>query len=104
MNPTNYIHYEDQSHKDALIAHLYKAVDKQNLTNKWQRVLDNAVHENEIQSFLERYPHFLPGLYDNHNGPRCCVIASKFPFGRDYISDFAFVTPLFILWRCSLLL
>ena len=41
---------------------------------------------------MERHPYMLPGLYDNHNGPRRGIVATQFPFGADYQADFAFVT------------
>jgi len=59
---------------------------------EWENVLGNAKNEQDIQNFLERHPSLLPGLFDYHNGPLHGIVVSKFPFGADYVSDFAFVS------------
>lgn len=49
-------------------------------------------HEQDIQEFLERYPFFLPGLYEYHNGPLGEVVISKPPVGLNFRADFAFAS------------
>jgi len=59
---------------------------------EWNNLLQTSTKEQDIHGFLELHPELLPGLYDLHNGPLHGIVVSKFPFGADYVSDFAFVT------------
>lgn len=62
------------------------------IADQWEAFLESARNEQDVQDFLERHPSMLPGLFDYHNGPLHRIIVSKFPFGADYVSDFAFVS------------
>jgi hypothetical protein len=92
MNPKNWVRYERLEDRDLLIAYLNTKYDKKSALKEWDQLLNHASSESEVQDFLELYPDFLPGLDDKHNGPLASIIATKFPFGSDYVSDFAFVT------------
>ncbi len=66
--------------------------DSNAVLTEWKNVLSRARGEQVIQDFLERHPALLPGLLDFHNGPLHGIVVSKFPFGADFVSDFAFVS------------
>jgi hypothetical protein len=59
---------------------------------EWQALLNQDPHEVQVQAFLERHPHLLPGLRDLHNGPLHDVIVTKFPLGSDFRTDFTFIS------------
>ncbi len=59
--------------------------------DEFKNLLETATLESQIQSFLEQYPHFLPGYKDYHLGPVGRAIVTKLPLGNDYITDFAFL-------------
>jgi hypothetical protein len=62
------------------------------LADKFEKALNSAKKEEDVQDFLERYPHILPGLDTYHHGPIANVIVTKMPLGNDFITDFAFVS------------
>lgn len=69
-----------------------------NIVLEFKQILDkrhhnkNRIkHEQTIHEFLERYPVFLPGLFDLHNGPAGGIIISKIRL-VDFEPDFVFAT------------
>jgi len=62
------------------------------LADRFERVLDSATSEQEIQDFFEQHPQLLPGVGYYHNGPRGELVVSKLPLGHDFVTDFAFVS------------
>ncbi|MGO9014390.1 MAG: Shedu anti-phage system protein SduA domain-containing protein [Dissulfurispiraceae bacterium] len=92
LSPYITIQYDNPAHQEMLVKHMAESTKKDEMLKTWEHLLDSDSKECKVQKYLERFPYFLPGLYDYHNGPRRGVIISKFPFGNDYESDFAFVT------------
>jgi hypothetical protein len=66
-------------------------VDLSSGVTKFKNLFETATLESEIQVFLEKYPHFLPGYMDYHLGPAGRAVVTKLPLGNDYITDFAFL-------------
>ena len=62
------------------------------LADKFESCLAAAKCEQDIQNFLEKYPHILPGLDTFHHGPMAQMIVTKFPLNVDFVTDFAFVS------------
>ena len=62
------------------------------LAHELEVLIDTTRHEEDIQHFFERYPHFLPGLDHYHNGPVYDLVVAKLPLGIDFITDFAFIS------------
>jgi len=62
------------------------------LAGKLKDCLAAASCEQDVQDFLEQFPHLLPGINTYHNGPLASVVAAKWPLGNDYVTDFAFIS------------
>lgn len=66
-------------------------VDLEKAASEFENIVKNANSESEIQNFLEKYPHFLPGFTNYHLGPAARAIVTKLSLGHDYVTDFAFL-------------
>lgn len=45
-----------------------------------------------LQQCFERHPYLLPGIDSLHHGPLAGIIATKFPLGNSFQTDFAFIS------------
>lgn len=63
-----------------------------NAVAQFKKLLDERPAESELQDFLERHAYLLPGIDALHCGPVGGVVATKFPLGNDFRTDFAFVS------------
>ncbi len=55
-------------------------------------LLDKRPAESALQEFLEHHAYLLPGVDALHCGPLGGIVATKFPLGNVFQTDFAFVT------------
>jgi len=62
------------------------------LADKFESCLLAAKCEQDVQEFLEKYPHILPGLNTFHHGPMAQMVVTKLPLNADFVTDFAFVS------------
>ena len=90
MSVCDYIQYDEPVHERLLRRRLDTYVHKQKLLEGWTAVIDDTERAREVRSFLERYPHFLPGFYEGRS--RCGVVVVSLPFCEDFIPDFTFIT------------
>lgn len=61
-------------------------------TEEFQSLIDRRSSEQVLHSFLEDHPYFLPGVGARHHGPYEGIVATKFPLGRSFVTDFAFIS------------
>lgn len=67
-------------------------VDVSKLQGSWEEELNSGQVEQYFQEMLEQYPILVPGIDDAHHGPVGSIVVSKYPFGSNFISDFAYAT------------
>lgn len=83
-----------------------KIAEVEKRTEEFSRLLDRRQHtpqhEQAIQRFLEDYPFFLPGLWDQHGGPASGMVITKPDLG-DFIPDFAFVSQTTASYQFTLI-
>ena len=87
-----YVHPCIKFNSDIEKENLYKLTPQEPTSEEWESMLDSKSKESIAQDFFERYPSYLPGLSDFHNGPLHGIIVSKLPLARDHVTDFAFIT------------
>jgi len=57
-----------------------------------KKMLDEGTSEQELQGFLERNTEFIPRQFVQHHGIASDLVLTKLSFGRDLVSDLAFVS------------
>jgi hypothetical protein len=66
--------------------------NRDEIADKLEKVLVTARSEQDVHDFFETHPQFLPDTAAYHNGPRGDLVITKMPLGRDFVTDFAFVS------------
>lgn len=88
LSACDYIQYDEPAHKESLLRCPATHVDNQELLRKWIHLLHDSERTQDVPSFLDHYPHVLPGFREHH--PQCGIVVLSLPFGNDYIPDFFF--------------
>ncbi len=70
----------------------YIEFERKTLQDKYNRYLQIAKNEAEMQYFFEINPMFIPGLFDLHNGPIGNIVITKLKLAEEFITDFAFIS------------
>ena len=91
--------FENDEAEQILEQYLSGSVNTKEIVERWKNILNTTQKEADVQEFLEKNPFMLPGLMDFHNGPIHNMIITKFPFGPDYVADFAFITWNSMTWQ-----
>ena len=62
----------------------YIEFERKTLQDKYNRYLQIAKNEAEMQYFFEINPMFIPGLFDLHNGPIGNIVITKLKLAEEF--------------------